>query len=77
MMKNHNQYFVNDIRRCVEQAYLLANNNQNIRQKERSLYRAFVSLAGDESIGLLAFTIWRSRSQLLTNLRDTSTHGNG
>ena len=45
-MKNHNQYFVNDIRRCVEQAYLLANNNQNIRQKERSLYRAFVSLAG-------------------------------
>ncbi len=34
-MKTNNQNLINDVRQCVEQAYLLANNNQNIRQKER------------------------------------------
>jgi hypothetical protein len=53
---------VRDISQCVEQARLLANRLADIRQPEHRLQRAFTSLAGDESVGLVAYMIWRSRA---------------
>jgi hypothetical protein len=55
---------VNDINHCVAQAHRLAQHIHQPQRKEHSLARAFTSLAGDETTGLLAFAIWRGRSQL-------------
>lgn len=55
---------VNDIEHCVAQAHLLAQHIHQPQRQEHALARAFTSLAGDETTGLLALAIWRGRSQL-------------
>lgn len=65
-MSNKSTYAINDIRLCVQQAHQLANHIQRGDNKERALYRAFTSLAGDKRIGLVAFILWRGRSHLLS-----------
>ena len=55
---------VNDIGQCVQQAKEL-----DIRHPLR---RVFSRLAGDETTGLLAYAIWRGRSQLISNLQSAS-----
>lgn len=55
---------VNDIGQCVAQAKHL-----NIRHPYR---RIFCKLAGDETTGLLAYAIWRGRSQLISTLNRAS-----
>ena len=65
-MRGRNQYTVNDISLCIDQANRLAHRLQKKRGRDLSLCRAFTSLAGDETIGFLAYAIWRGRSQLLS-----------
>ena len=65
--KKH-RYIVNDINQCLEQARALAKPHRD----NQSLQRAFTSLAGDETIGFLAYAIWRGRSRLLSSLRSKS-----
>ncbi|MCH7663809.1 MAG: hypothetical protein IH859_08075 [Chloroflexi bacterium] len=43
-----------------------------MRPRERKLFSAFASLAGDRAMGLMAFIIWRSRSDLLSWFKTTS-----
>jgi hypothetical protein len=62
---------INDINRCLEDAHSLARQITHTRRSDRSLYSAFASLAGNEQVGFLAYVIWRSRSQLYSNLRWT------
>src|SRR5215207_3292864 len=57
---------VNDIGQCVAQAKRL-----NTRDPLR---RVFCQLAGDETTGLLAYAIWRGRSQLISTLQSASDY---
>jgi len=57
---------VNDIEHCLAQARYL-----NIRHPLR---RVFSSMAGNETTGLVAYAIWRGRSQLLSTLYRASDH---
>jgi hypothetical protein len=57
---------VNDIGQCVAQAKHL-----NIRHPYK---RIFCKLAGDETTGLIAYAIWRGRSQLISTLNRASDH---
>ena len=57
---------VNDIGQCVAEAKKL-----DIRHPLR---RAFSRLAGDETTGLIAYAIWRGRSQLISNLQSASDY---
>ena len=59
---------INDISQCLQQAQALARQIHNIRQKDRDFIRAFSSLAGDDTVGLLAYGIWRGRSKQVPNL---------
>ena len=63
---------INDINQCLEHARWLARRFKNTRKDDRELLQIFVSLAGDETTGLLAYVIWRGRSRLLSSLRLTS-----
>ena len=54
-MKRLNRLPVNDIEHCLSQAQHL-----NIRHPLR---RIFSDMAGDETTGLIAYAIWRERSQ--------------
>jgi hypothetical protein len=60
---------VNDINQCIERARTLAKAGHTRHPKYRSYHRIFVSLAGDEEIGWLAFAIWKGRSDLLSLIR--------
>ena len=60
---------INDINLCLDQARGLAHGLQNTRHNERELVHCFISLAGDEIAGLLAFGIWRGRAGLISGLR--------
>ena len=51
-----------DVVDCVKQAHDLARRMANIRRQDQGLRRAFASLAGDETVGLVAYIIWRSQS---------------
>src|SRR5215217_5329626 len=57
---------VNDIGQCVAQAKHL-----NTRDPLR---RVFCQLAGDETTGLIAYAIWRGRSQLISTLLSASDY---
>jgi len=57
---------------CVEQADRLARRLRKNRRRDRAIYRAFTSLAGDETVGFLAFAIWRGRAQLLLKMHTAS-----
>ena len=62
---------INDINLCLRQAQALARNLHNTRQKDLDFIKAFTSLAGNETAGLLAYGIWRGRSRLISSLRLT------
>ena len=63
---------INDIRRCLVDARTLARRIHHIRRSDLGFYRAFTSLAGDPTTGLLAYLIWRSRAQHLRLEHDPS-----
>jgi len=64
-MKNRRcQIPMNCIEDCLSQADLL---NKGMDAEPR-LYRIFKYLARDEITGLMAYAIWRTRSQLLSTL---------
>jgi hypothetical protein len=71
-MRGRTQYPVNDIGQCVEQAHSLAQRLQEKRHRDLSICRVFTSLAGDETIGFLAYAIWRGRSELLSMIQTTT-----
>ncbi len=73
-MRTKTRHPVNDISQCVEQANRLARHMKDARQRDLSFHRAFSSLAGDKTIGLLAFAIWRGRSQLLSTIHSAAAH---
>ncbi len=66
-MNRKKHYQLNDISHCIEQAHLAANMLRNNRRPMKRLSDAFKHLAGDETIGILAFAIWRGRSGLLSH----------
>jgi hypothetical protein len=68
-MRGAGQYPVNDIGQCVEQAHHLALRLKKKRRRDLSIRRAFTSLAGDETVGFLAYAIWRGRSDLLSMIQ--------
>lgn len=72
-MKTKPQILVNDINKCVQQAQFIANRINKPHHSDRSLCQAFVSLAGDEITGFLAYAIWRGRSPLVSILQKTSS----
>jgi len=59
---------INDIWHCLEDAQVLANQFKNTCYNE-CIFRAFKSLAQDESVGFLAYVIWKGRGQRLSGLR--------
>ena len=69
MGKQKTQQPVNDIWDCLEDAHALANQFKHTRYNDKRIFRAFASLAQDESIGFLAYVIWKGRGQGLSSLR--------
>ena len=65
-MKRVHRLPVNNIEYCLAQAHDL-----NIRHPLR---RVFSYMAGDETTGLVAYAIWRGRSQLLSSLHRAPDH---
>lgn len=61
-MKHCRRQPINDIRRCLMDAKRLAQRMSPFRRSDAELCDAFISLAGDEWTGFLAYLIWRSRS---------------
>ena len=59
---------INDIWHCLQDAQSLAEQLPNKHQGDR-IYRAFTSLAGDQTIGFLAYVIWKGRGRWLSSLR--------
>ena len=66
---NLNQQSVNDIWHCLEDAQVLADQITSTRYTDKRIFRAFTSLAQDESVGFLAYVIWKGRGQGLSGLR--------
>lgn len=54
---------INDIEHCLAQAHQLTKGDTR-----RPLCRVFQCLAGDETTGLVAYAIWRGRSQVISIL---------
>src|SRR5687767_13601894 len=65
-MQRQARVLINDIGQCVAQA-----KDLNIRHPLR---RVFARLAGDETTGLIAYAIWRGRSQLISNIQSASDY---
>lgn len=61
-----------DVRECIAEAERLSAGREESQHK---LQRAFIQLAGDRTIGLLAFGIWRGRSGILSALRSPQRVG--
>lgn len=64
-----NKESVNDIWHCLEDAQVLVNQFKQTQRNEKRIFRAFTSLAQDESVGFLAYVIWKGRGQRLSDLR--------
>ena len=56
-MQKQGSTIINNIDQCLEHARML-----NIRNPFRHIFNC---LAGDDTTGLIAYTIWRERSKLL------------
>ena len=61
---------INDIWHCLQDAQSLADQLSKKHQGDR-VYRAFTSLAGDKTVGFLAYVIWKGRGRWLSSLRIT------
>lgn len=70
-------YPINEISQCIRQAQALANRIQDIRHNDKPLCRAFISLAGDQVTGFLAFAIWRGRLNMVSFIQYASHRGPG
>ena len=68
-INNPNQGSVNDIWHCLEDAHALAEQFKQTKRNEKRIFQAFTSLAQDESVGFLAYVIWKGRGQKLSSLR--------
>jgi hypothetical protein len=69
MGKRRTQQLVNDIWDCLEDAQMLADQFNRFHCNDKRIFRAFASLARDESVGFLAYVIWKGRGQGLSSLR--------
>lgn len=61
---------INDIWVCLLDAKALSRQFTHTRYRERRVYQVFTSLAGDKTIGFLAYVIWKSRGRWLSSLRN-------
>lgn len=71
-MNKRNRLPVNNIDYCLQQAQVISERLHNPQLKDGSICRVFGSLARDTTTGLLAYAIWRGRSDLLSYLVDIS-----
>jgi hypothetical protein len=60
---------VNDIWQCLEDAQALSEQFSHDIDKDGRVFKVFISLAGDHTIGFLAFVIWKGRNSWLSSLR--------
>jgi len=67
-MTNKSEIPVNRIEDCLSQAISL---NKKIRHQPR-FFQIFKNLARDETTGLMAYAIWRTRSKLFSVLHRAS-----
>lgn len=58
---------INDFWQCLQDAQYLADQLSDTRQNKR-VYRAFTSLAGDKTIGFMAYVIWKGRGRWISSL---------
>lgn len=65
-MNARNRLPINNIDQCLQQAQVISKRLHDPQLKDGSLCQVFGSLAGDASIGLLAYAIWRGRSELIS-----------
>ena len=70
MGKRKSKQSVNDIWHCLEDAQVLADQFKKTCPNEKRIFHAFSSLAQDESVGFLAFVIWKGRGRWLSSLRN-------
>ena len=61
---------INDIWHCLQDARVLSEQFTHTRCREGRVYQAFTSLAGDKTVGFLAYVIWKSRGRWLSSLRN-------
>jgi hypothetical protein len=73
-MGKRSNHPVNDISFCIERAKVLEGRLRTHGEKDRLLCLAITALAGDAKVGMLAYLIWRIRSELrcTTNCLDGS-----
>ena len=71
-MNRKKHYQLKDISHCIEQAELIVNMLRNNQRPSKRLSDVFKHLAGDDTIGILAFAIWRGRSGLLSHIQAAS-----
>lgn len=67
-MNTRNRVPVNNIDHCLQQAEVISKRLQNPSLKEGELCQIFGCLAGDTTIGLLAYAIWRGRAELISSI---------
>jgi len=63
-----NRLPVNNIDHCLQQAQVISRRLDNPHLKDGHLCRVFSVLAGNATTGLLAYAIWRGRSELFSHL---------
>jgi hypothetical protein len=66
--QKYSKHNINDIWQCLQDAKTLADQISD-KQKGNRVYQAFTSLAGDQTVGFLAYVIWKGRSSWLSSLR--------
>ena len=59
---------INDIQHCLSDAKVLSNQFTHTQYRGGRVYQIFTSLAGDKTIGFLAYVIWKSRGRWLSSL---------
>ena len=60
---------INDIWHCLQYARVLSEKLSHTRCSEERVYKVFASLAGDTTVGFLAYVIWKGRGRWLSSLR--------
>ena len=60
---------INDINQCLEDAQKLSRQFSHDREKGERVFKVFTLLAGDHTVGFLAYVIWKGRAQGLSGLR--------
>ena len=71
-MSTKNRLPVNNIDSCLQQAQVISRKLDDPQQKDGHLCHVFSLLAGNATTGLLAYAIWRGRSELFSHLASIS-----